>query len=238
MTTLTIFEETGKVLSKTDEVSEITKALGDVGVFFTRWPTPYTVTDTMSSDEIMKCYQSDIQYFFEKNGYQKADVVSMTPEHPQKQALREKFLSEHTHAEDEIRFFVRGEGLFTLHIENKIYSVLCRQNDLISIPAGTKHWFDMGDAPTFTAIRFFNTPDWVAHYTGSDIARGFPKFEPETVKNLKVAPSGVEQHLGAAWGNAQESSKKTHNELQGNSGNSINSNNSSNTAGNLPGIRK
>ena len=51
--------------------------------------------------------------------------------------------------------------------------------DLVRVPAGMPHWFDMGPRPRFTAIRLFTNPEgWVAHYTGSDIARRFPRHEP------------------------------------------------------------
>ena len=69
-----------------------------------------------------------------------------------------------------MRFFVAGRGLFTLHIGDYVYAVLCEKNDLISVPAGTPHWFDMGEHPHFVAIRLFNNPEgWVANFTGEDI---------------------------------------------------------------------
>jgi 1,2-dihydroxy-3-keto-5-methylthiopentene dioxygenase len=59
--------------------------------------------------------------------------------------------------------------------------MLCTRGDLISVPAGMKHWFDMGPRPNFTAIRLFVNPDgWVARFTGSDIAERFPRHEPVT----------------------------------------------------------
>ena len=92
--------------------------------------------------------------------------------------LRKKFLSEHIHTEDEVRFFVDGKGLFSLHIDEKVYEVLCEKGDLISVPAHTKHWFDMGPEPQLVAIRFFNNPEgWVAHYSGNDIADRYSRLE-------------------------------------------------------------
>ena len=89
--------------------------------------------------------------------------------------LRAKFLAEHTHADDEVRFFVAGSGLFVLHAEGRVYAALCEQDDLISVPAGIRHWFDMGSSPAFTCIRLFNDPaGWVARFTGDDIATRFP----------------------------------------------------------------
>ena len=87
--------------------------------------------------------------------------------------------SEHIHAEDEVRFFVAGEGLFTLHLDGRVFNILCTQGDLIRVPAGTSHWFDMGPTPSFTALRRFINPDgWVAKFTGDDIAARFPRHEP------------------------------------------------------------
>jgi len=77
-----------------------------------------------------------------------------------------------------VRFFVEGSGLFYLHAGDKVYTVLCGKGDLISIPANTTHWFDMGTNPYFKAIRFFTTPDgWVGNFTGSEIAKKFPDFD-------------------------------------------------------------
>jgi 1,2-dihydroxy-3-keto-5-methylthiopentene dioxygenase len=102
----------------------------------------------------------------------------MHPEHPDKEAFRQKFLAEHMHGEDEVRFFVRGQGLFIIHHGDRVYTMLCEKDDLISVPAGTKHWFDMGPNPRFTAIRLFNNPEgWVAKFTGDEIAKNFPLLE-------------------------------------------------------------
>ena len=90
----------------------------------------------------------------------------------------QKFLSEHLHTEDEVRFFVEGSGAFYLHLNGKVYQAVLVRGDLISVPAGTLHWFDMGPDPEFTAMRWFNNPEgWVAQYSGSEIATRFPKYE-------------------------------------------------------------
>jgi 1,2-dihydroxy-3-keto-5-methylthiopentene dioxygenase len=110
------------------------------------------------------------------SGFQSVDVISLTPEHPDKDVLRQKFLNEHTHSDDEVRFFVEGEGLFYLHFDSAVYGVLCEKGDLISVPANTKHWFDMGPMPCFKCIRLFTSPDgWVANATGDDIADSYPR---------------------------------------------------------------
>ena len=78
-----------------------------------------------------------------------------------------------------MRFFVAGSGLFTLHVGDKVYESECVKDDLIAVPDSVKHWFDMGEEPSFAAIRFFTEPDgWVGHFTGTDIAQRFPRYQP------------------------------------------------------------
>ena len=92
-------------------------------------------------------------------GYQTADVVSVDGNTPNLAGIREKFHREHTHSEDEVRVFVEGQGFFWFHKEGRddeVFALMCEQGDLISVPANTKHWFDLGDPPKLRAIRIFN----------------------------------------------------------------------------------
>lgn len=155
----------------------IAAALGRAGVRFERWATR-TLPAAPTPEDVLAAYRAEIDMLRIDGGYAACDVISLAPDHPDKDALRQKFLNEHTHSEDEVRFFVAGSGLFTLHIGDRIYEVLCEQGDLIGVPDGTPHWFDMGPRPSFTAIRLFTNPaGWVANFTGSDIAGRFPRYE-------------------------------------------------------------
>lgn len=177
MSKLEVFGEDGKKLSETSDGGVIADALAEIGVSFERWPTR-GLPATADSDAILAAYALEVDRLKTMGGYRSIDVVSVVPDHPDRTVMRTKFLSEHTHAEDEVRFFVRGEGLFTLHDADRVWNVLCCEGDLMSVPAGMTHWFDMGAAPNFTAIRMFVNPDgWVAAFTGSDIAERFPRYE-------------------------------------------------------------
>ena len=123
---------------------------------------------------MLAAYQPHIESLQQKEGFQSVDVIRITPDTPQIQMLRAKFLQEHTHDDAEIRFFVEGSGAFYLHIDKQVLRLLCERGDLISVPAGVRHWFDIGKVPLFTAIRFFTSPDgWVARYTNDSIAERF-----------------------------------------------------------------
>lgn len=180
MSQLTVYTENGpgEPLLTTGEFGAIEDALGAAGIRFERWQADHEVTGDADADSIAAAYRSEIDRLIAERGYQTYDVVSMHPEHPDKDAFRKKFLDEHTHSDDEVRFFVSGQGLFMIHAGGKVYSMLCEKDDLISVPANTRHWFDMGPNPQFTAIRLFNNPEgWVANFTGDDIASRFPLLE-------------------------------------------------------------
>ena len=148
------------------------------GLRFERWPARLELSDTTGAEEILAAYGEEIARVRSEGGYSTVDAIRMTPDHPDREPLRGKFLAEHTHAEDEVRFFVEGRGLFCLHIGEEVLQLLCERNDWITVPAGTPHWFDMGPRPRFSAIRFFNNPEgWVASFTGDPIAERFPLLE-------------------------------------------------------------
>ncbi len=180
MTQWTVYAESdGKnPLLATEDVDVICTELGAAGIQLEQWQADRDLADDADNESIIAAYQAEIDRLVAERGFQTYDVVSMNPDHPDKETFRKKFLSEHTHSEDEVRFFVRGHGLFIVHANDKVYSVLCEKDDLISLPANTRHWFDMGPNPVFTAIRLFNDPEgWVGHFTGDDIAGRFPLLE-------------------------------------------------------------
>jgi 1,2-dihydroxy-3-keto-5-methylthiopentene dioxygenase len=179
MSRLRIFDEAqpAHVLLETDEHARVAAELDKVGVRFERWEAAADIAPGADPETVIAAYRRDIDRLMQSEGYQAVDVISLNADHPDKAALRQKFLNEHTHSEDEVRFFVAGRGLFTLHIDDRVYEVLCVQGDLIGVPDGTRHWFDMSEQPHFVAIRLFtNKEGWVANFTGSDIAAQFPRL--------------------------------------------------------------
>src|SRR3546814_6671112 len=83
----------------------------------------------------------DISRLVAVRGFKSVDVVSIAPDNPNREEMRAKFLDEHFHKEDEVRFFVAGSGLFTLHVGDRVYEIECVKDDLIAVPDGTTHWF-------------------------------------------------------------------------------------------------
>lgn len=179
MSALTIFTDNNpdQAIWHSVDSEAIRQQLNSLNIRFERWKADRDLGTNPEPETVIHAYQHEIDRLVEEKGYQSWDVISMRADNPQKEVLRTKFLSEHTHGEDEVRFFVEGSGLFCLHLNGQVWQVLCEKNDLISVPAGTPHWFDMGAAPHFTAIRIFDNPEgWIAKFTGDAIADRYPRL--------------------------------------------------------------
>lgn len=179
MSHLKIFSDTEpQMLESLQDHAQIGQRLHAIGVRFERWQAEQPLSATSTQDEVIAAYREPIDALMNEYDFKSVDVIALRPDHPDRQALRQKFLDEHTHSDFEVRFFVEGKGLFYIHADGKVYGVMCEPGDLISVPAGARHWFDMGTAPKFKCIRLFTTPEgWVANYSGDSIAKSFPAFE-------------------------------------------------------------
>jgi 1,2-dihydroxy-3-keto-5-methylthiopentene dioxygenase len=155
----------------------IRRFLDERGILYDRWPLDVGLTPDASDTDVLAAYRPWLKPFMEKGGYHAMDVVTVTSQTPNLTAIRDKFLREHTHSEDEVRFFVEGQGLFWFHLdrrEDEVFALLCQKGDLISVPANTKHWFDLGTYPAVRAIRIFtDQAGWVPQYTNSGIEQRY-----------------------------------------------------------------
>lgn len=186
MSVLLQFADTApeKLVARADTFSGISERLAPLGIRFERWTASQPLLDDASSEAILAAYAADIERLKLERGYRTADVVRLkrtssdTDWAEKARVARGKFLEEHTHSEDEVRFFVEGSGMFCLHIAGQVYLLVCERGDLLSVPAGTTHWFDMGTDPAFCAIRVFGDErGWVADFTGDKLASKFLSFD-------------------------------------------------------------
>lgn len=179
MTILTVYSESNSENGMTyRDYAKIKEILSEIDVEFERWNASCVLPPDADQATILAAYQKSIDRLNKQYNFQSVDVISLAPDHPERSALRSKFLAEHIHDDFEVRFFIQGKGLFYLHANGKVYAVLCEQGDLLSVPNGASHWFDMGERPNFKCIRFFTIKDgWQAKFTGSNISERFPDFD-------------------------------------------------------------
>ncbi|WP_409238497.1 1,2-dihydroxy-3-keto-5-methylthiopentene dioxygenase [Streptomyces sp. PA5.6] len=186
MTLLITWPETGPetVVRRTVDPGEIAAALAPAGVRYEQWPLRDGLPEDPDPEMVLSAYRSEVDELVATEAFKTIDVVGLRPRQElgwrlTAKAERKKFLSEHTHDDDdEVRFFVAGAGAFYLHVGHEVHAVLCEAGDLLGVPRGTRHWFDMGATPSYTVIRFFHDEDgWIGNFTGSDIALKFPDFD-------------------------------------------------------------
>jgi 1,2-dihydroxy-3-keto-5-methylthiopentene dioxygenase len=181
MTLLTIWADDQPAVPslQTPDREVIAAELAAVGVTYRSYTPVAGVSGSATSDEVIAAHQELVDGLIAEHGYTLVDVAQIHPVDSDEwrataAGARAKFLNEHTHDEEEIRYFSHGSGVFYLHMDDRVLAMLCTAGDLISVPELTTHWFDMGTTPDFTAIRFFRTDDgWVGAFTGSTISSTF-----------------------------------------------------------------
>ena len=164
-----------KVLTHFDDIAS---TLAEQGVRFERCAVTAGVRPGTPAAEVSGLYQAQIEQLKSERGCSAVDVLSLADDHPQKAELRAGLLDEHRLDGELVCLFVAGRGLFYIHIGDYVYAVRCERNDLITLPAGTAHWFDLGEQPQLVAIRLFgNRQGWVADFTGNAIASHFAPLD-------------------------------------------------------------
>jgi 1,2-dihydroxy-3-keto-5-methylthiopentene dioxygenase len=153
----------------------ITAFLAGYGIVYEQWTPSTPVGATAAPEEVLAAYADDIEALKQQGGYRTADVIDVSPATPNLDAMLARFSREHWHDEDEVRMIVEGRGLFHVHPPNgPVFAIEVEAGDLIRVPRGTHHWFDLCTERRIRAIRLFQDPSgWTPHYTDSAIDRGF-----------------------------------------------------------------
>jgi 1,2-dihydroxy-3-keto-5-methylthiopentene dioxygenase len=153
--------------------TEIRAALAARGIEYERWSLDRVPPDC-SADEVLRAYAAEIDAMKQRGGYLTADVIDVTPETPNLEAMLARFDKEHTHSQDEVRFILAGRGIFFLVLDEKVASVEVGPGDMLRVPRGTKHWFTLCEDRRIRAIRWFqDTTGWTPHYTGSGVDKNY-----------------------------------------------------------------
>ena len=157
------------------ERAEVASYLAGIGIDYERWETSRTVADGSSPEQILQAYSNEIERLKALGGYVTADVIDVAPQTPGLEAMLNKFNKEHWHDEDEVRFIVEGRGVFHIHPKGKpVVAIEVEAGDLIRVPRGTHHWFDLCPDRRIRAIRLFqDMSGWTPHYTESGVDRGY-----------------------------------------------------------------
>lgn len=156
---------------------DVTRYLATLGIDYERWPGEQRVPPQATPEEVLAAYAPEIEGLKARGGYVTADVIDVTAETPGLDAMLAKFNTEHWHDEDEVRFIVRGRGLFHVHPREgdaPVIAIEVEAGDLIRVPRGTWHWFDLCGDRDIRAIRLFQDKSgWTPNYTRSGADQGY-----------------------------------------------------------------
>jgi 1,2-dihydroxy-3-keto-5-methylthiopentene dioxygenase len=178
------------------DVEEIRAYLAPHGIWYEKWDVEGRIGADATNEEILTAYAPEIERLKARGGFVTADVINVDPQTPNLDAMLNKFNKEHTHSEDEVRFTVRGSGVFHIHPENgSVFAITVESGDLINVPAGTKHWFDLCSDRNIRCIRLFQDPSgWAPHYIDNGVHAEYTPicFGPTYVPGEKVSQSAVQ----------------------------------------------
>ncbi|HIB53452.1 MAG TPA: cupin domain-containing protein [Nitrospirales bacterium] len=153
----------------------ITAYLAGIGIDYERWEPTHPIAPDAPAEEILEAYKPEIDTLKTKGGYVTADVIDVNPSIPNLEVMLDKFRKEHWHDEDEVRFIIEGRGVFHIHPkERPVVAIQVGAGDLIRLPRGTWHWFDLCEEKRIRAIRLFQDPaGWTPVYTESGAEHGY-----------------------------------------------------------------
>ncbi|MBZ5554668.1 MAG: cupin domain-containing protein [Acidobacteriia bacterium] len=156
----------GRVLIDPDAIR---KYLAGVGIEYDNWIPSHPIAPDAPADEILTAYQEEIRTLMARGRYVTADVIDVNPQTPDLDAMLEKFRREHWHDEDEVRFVIHGRGVFSIRPRlGPVVTIEVHAGDLIRVPRGTWHWFNLCADREIRAIRLFQDPaGWTPQYTNS-----------------------------------------------------------------------
>jgi 1,2-dihydroxy-3-keto-5-methylthiopentene dioxygenase len=156
-----------------EDEAAIRTELAGLGIDYERWNMDRVPSDA-SADAVLEAYAGEIAEMKRRGGYVTADVIDVTPETPNLEAMLARFDKEHTHSEDEVRFILAGRGIFFLNIGDRVASVEVGPGDMLRVPKGTTHWFTLCEDKRIRAIRWFQeTTGWAPAYTDSGVDTGY-----------------------------------------------------------------
>jgi 1,2-dihydroxy-3-keto-5-methylthiopentene dioxygenase len=172
------------------EHHEIRDYLAGIGIDYERWPIVDSLTPDASAEQILSAYGPQVDQLKRRGGYLTADVIDVNADTPGLDAMLAKFNIEHRHDEDEVRYIVAGRGLFHIHPQaGPVVALEVEAGDLIRVPRGTLHWFDLCGDRRIRAIRLFQEPSgWTPHYTSSGVDRN---YEPVCWGPRYIRPQAV-----------------------------------------------
>ncbi len=163
------------------DLQDIAGELGKLNIQLNQWPMGdhprlqmLLAQDILTDDEKNEVLANLDQYFQhlkDTAGYQTRDLIVLHPEIPNLDFMLNKFAQCHTHADDEVRYIIAGEGVFGfVGRDGQQMELTVQPAEYINVPANAEHWFHLTAQQRVKAVRYFtSTEGWTPVYTDTPI---------------------------------------------------------------------
>ncbi|MCE7872802.1 cupin domain-containing protein [bacterium CPR1] len=161
--------------------------LASRGIGYQQWdvskvPAELRTFGKLDEDEqrrLLATWGDQIDRLMRSNDYKTADVLAVSDETvPNLDAVLDKFRPEHYHTEDEVRFVISGHGMFGIHQDQpdeRTFEVHVGPGDLLMVPQGTWHWFDLKEDRCIQCVRLFqDMSGWTPYYRTAEMPAARP----------------------------------------------------------------
>ena len=162
--------------TKYTQLEDITRELTPLNVKLNYWKVgnDSSIKQLIAQESLTEAEKEQIlqslDHYFEQlkqsHGYQARDLIVLHPHIPNLDTLLSKFDRLHTHADDEVRYVIDGEGVFGfVRPDGSQVELTIQPEEYINVPAGTKHWFYLTNKRRIKALRYFITTEgWIPQY--------------------------------------------------------------------------
>lgn len=176
MSSLAVYQHTSpelpnKILNHADDIASTLAA----GIDYRQVELPAALRPGCEQAEFDAAYGLWLQAFMGKEGYVQQELFNLQRNHPQKLELRARHLDEQSQSTASAWLFLGGFAQLSLHIDDHVYMLQGEKGDLLSLPAGTRYWFDLGEEPHALVVRLSASEDAPVR-TDDDIASRFARL--------------------------------------------------------------
>ena len=174
---------------------EICEFLKPFGIWYEKWDVEGRIGTEATNEQILEAYGPEVDRLKKAGGFVTADVINVSSATPNLDAMLNRFNKEHTHSEDEVRFTVKGSGVFHIHPQNgPVFAIQVESGDLINVPKGTQHWFDLCEDKQIRCIRLFQDQSgWTPNYVDNPVHESYSPvcLGPAYVRSVEFDPAVV-----------------------------------------------
>ena len=162
-------QDENREITDTQEIREFLKPFG---IWYEKWDVEGRIGPEATNEEILAAYAPEIERLNKAGGFVTADVINVSPATPEsRRDAREVHQGAHAQRGRSAVHGARAAACSTFIPKNgPVFAIQVESGDLINVPCGTQHWFDLCNDDTIRCIRLFQDQSgWTPHYVENSV---------------------------------------------------------------------